>query len=48
MVELLPVPIDVGLAEIVTTGATTPPPPEVTLTVVVPLPEPPAFEQLML
>jgi hypothetical protein len=45
IVELLPVPIDVGDAEIVTTGAMTPPTPELTDTLVVALFEPPAFVQ---
>jgi hypothetical protein len=43
-VELLPVPIDAGETEIVTTGAMAPPPLEATPTVVVADPLPPAFE----
>jgi hypothetical protein len=46
IVELLPVPIDAGLTEIETTGATTPPPLAETPTVVVALPLPPALLQL--
>lgn len=47
MVELLPVPIDVGDADIVTTGGEVVVP-ELTLTLVLAEPVPPAFEQLRL
>lgn len=45
IVELDPVPIEVGDTAMVTTGATTPPPPDVTFTVVVAEPVPPALVQ---
>lgn len=46
IVALLPVPIEAGAAEIVTTGTLAVVPPAVTLVLVEPLPVPPAFVQL--